>query len=82
MVEFEIKIHPKQRQAYIPKEIVETLGTHLKAKPGSYAVLLYPKNVDPDLVERSVKILLADLKLESKTERRSHDQKVEAPGRA
>jgi hypothetical protein len=63
MVEFDITIHPKQRQAYIPKEIVAALGTKLKAKPDRYAVLVFPKDADPSLVIRSVEILLEDLKL-------------------
>lgn len=65
MVEFNISVHPKQRLAYIPKAIVETLGLQLKARPDNYAVVVYPKGADPALVIRSVEILLADLKLAS-----------------
>ena len=65
MVEFSIKVHPTQRQAYIPKEIVEALGYKLKAKSDRYTVVLYPEGADPTLVRRSLEILLADLKLEA-----------------
>lgn len=65
MVEFSIKVHPKQRQAYIPKEVVEALGLRLKAKPNRYAMVVYPENVDKELVIKSLEVLLADLKLES-----------------
>jgi hypothetical protein len=64
MVEFNIKVHPKQRQAYIPKEIVEALGLRLKVKPNRYAMVVYPENADPALVIKSLEVLLADLKLE------------------
>ena len=64
MVEFRISIHPKQRVAYIPKEIVEALGYKVKAKPNRYAVILYPEGIDRSLVIKSLEILLADLKLE------------------
>ena len=64
MVEFKISIHPKQRLAYIPKEIVEALGHKVKAKPDRYTVILYPEGIDRSLVIKSLEILLADLKLE------------------
>jgi len=64
VVEFRISVHPKQRLAYIPKEIVEALGHRLRAKPDRYVVILYPENVDTGLVIKSLEILLADLKLE------------------
>lgn len=63
MVEFEIKIHEKQRLAYIPKEIVKALGTRLKAKPDRYALVIYPEDADPILVIKSLEILLEDLKI-------------------
>jgi len=76
MVEFDITIHPKQRQAYIPKEIVVALGHKLKARPDRYAVLMYPEGVDPALVIKSVEILLQDLKLglEAAPEAKTIDQ--------
>lgn len=63
MVEFRIKVHPKQRQAYIPKEIVEALGLNLRAKADRYTVILYPKDIDPALVIRSLEVLLDDLRI-------------------
>ena len=68
MVEFNIKVHPQQRLAYIPKEIVRALGFRLKAKPDRYALILYPENCDLNLVIRSVEILLEDLKLQRDAE--------------
>ncbi|MDI6814086.1 MAG: hypothetical protein QMD10_11195 [Desulfitobacteriaceae bacterium] len=64
MVEFTIKVHLAQRQAYIPKEIVEALGTRLKAKPDRYAMVIYPEGMNPELVIKSLEILLDDLRLE------------------
>ncbi|MEM1558511.1 MAG: hypothetical protein QXG12_07955 [Thermoproteota archaeon] len=66
MVEFKIKVHPTQRQAYIPKEIVETLGYKLKAKPDRFVVILYPENADMHMVLKSLRVLLADLELSVK----------------
>ena len=54
MVGFRIKVHPKQGQAYIPKEIVEALGYSLRAKADRY----------PAFLIRSLEIILNDLKLE------------------
>jgi hypothetical protein len=64
MVEFTIKVHPAQRQAYIPKEIIEAFGLRLKAKPARYAMIIYPEGMDLALVIRSLEILLEDLRLE------------------
>lgn len=69
MVEFKIKVHPKQNQAYIPKEIVEALGTRLKARPNRYAMVVFPESVSPILVVKSLEILLEDLKLELEASR-------------
>ncbi|MEM4727468.1 MAG: hypothetical protein QXD04_04365 [Candidatus Bathyarchaeia archaeon] len=63
MVEFKIKVYEDQRLAYIPKEVVETLGTRLKMKPDQYAAVIYPEGAKLDLVVRSVEIILEYLKL-------------------
>lgn len=68
MVEFTIGVHPAQRQAYIPKEIVEALGHRLKAKPNRYAMVVYPEGTSVSQVVRSVEILLADLKHQEEVE--------------
>jgi len=61
MVEFKIRIHPEQRLAYIPRQLVETLGFRLKAMPNSVAVLLFPENADPQDVIKSLQIIKAEL---------------------
>jgi hypothetical protein len=61
MVEFKIKIHPEQRLAYIPRQLVETLGFRLKAVPDTTAVLLFPENADPQDVIESLQIIKAEL---------------------
>lgn len=61
MVEFKIKIHPEQRLAYIPRQLVETLGFRLKAVPDSIAVLLFPENADPQDVIKSLQIIKTEL---------------------
>jgi len=61
MVEFKIKIHPEQRLAYIPRQLVETLGFRLKAVPNSVAVLLFPENADPQDVIKSLQIIKTEL---------------------
>ncbi len=61
MVEFKIKIHPEQRLAYIPRQLVETLGFRLKAVPNSVAVLLFPENANPQDVIKSLQIIKAEL---------------------
>jgi len=69
MVEFNIKVHEKQRLAYIPQEIVEALGFRLKAKPNRYAMVVYPEGMNVAQVVRSVEILLADLRHQENVER-------------
>jgi len=61
-VEFLIKINEKQRLAYIPKEIVNTMGNVLKIKPNQFAMIVYPDGIDLEHVIKSVEILLEDLK--------------------
>lgn len=61
MVEFKIKIHPEQRLAYFPKEIVQALGFELKAVPNSAAVLLFPQSADPEDVIKSLQLIEAEL---------------------
>jgi len=63
MVDYSIKIHPKQRQAYIPKTIVESVGYRLKARPNHFAVILYPDGIDMNLVVQSVENLLKEMRV-------------------
>ena len=62
MVEFLIKINEKQRLAYIPKEIVNAMGTTLKIKPNQFAMIAYPDGVDLEHVIKSVEFLLEEMK--------------------
>ena len=57
MVKFQIKVHPKQRLAYIPKEIFEALGTRLEAIPNLQGVFLYPEGLSPEQTLNSMKAI-------------------------
>lgn len=61
MVEFEIKIHPKQRLAYIPKELYAILSSHSKAVANRTAVLLFPEGISKENVLKSLLIIKDDL---------------------
>jgi len=60
MVEFQIKIHPKQRLCYIPKEIVEAMGLRFKIVGNRAALVMYPEKTSLMDVVKSLEILLAD----------------------
>jgi hypothetical protein len=60
---FRIKVHPKQRQAYIPKEVVEDLGHVLRLLPDKNAAVVYPEGKPLAKVVESVRLLLRDLEL-------------------
>jgi len=70
MVEFKIKIHPKQRLAYFPRQLVKELGVRLKALPNSRAMVLYPEDAPPTEVLASLEVIKADLKLRAKRMKR------------
>jgi len=57
MVEFKIKIHPKQRLAYIPKEIVEALGFRLKAIPNLRGIFMCPENLSSEQALKSMETI-------------------------
>jgi hypothetical protein len=61
MVEFEIKINPEQRLAYIPKEIYAVLSNHAKAIPNRVAVLIFRDGVSREDVLKSLDIIKQDL---------------------
>jgi hypothetical protein len=63
MVEFQITVNPKQRVAYFPKEIVEALGFTFTVIPSRNALVLYPMGANLHIVQRSVEIILEDLKI-------------------
>ena len=74
MVEFEIRVHPKQKLAYFPKVIIKTLGTELKAVPNAKAMVLYPKEADLKTVIKSLKIILQDLELKAEEEANARER--------
>lgn len=69
MVEFEIKVHPKQHVAYIPKEIVNALGLRLKAIPNMRGVYLCSKTLSIEEALSSVKAIYEHLKQEAEFEK-------------
>ena len=75
MVEFDIKIHPKQRLAYIPKEIIQTLGFQLKIIPNLKAAVVYPANENPERILKSLEVILADLKLRLEDQKQNQTRK-------
>lgn len=70
MVEFEIKVHPKQRLAYIPKEIVNALGLQLKAIPNMRGVYLCSNTLSTEEALSSVKAIYEHLKQEAEFEKK------------
>jgi len=62
MVEFQIKVHPEQRVAYIPKEIYQTFGSNLKIVANHYAAIIFRDDATLGDVIRSLELILADLK--------------------
>ncbi len=63
MVEFKVNVNRTQRLVYIPKKILETLGHSLTIVPDMNAAVLYPTGEDPEIIAKSVDIILQDLKL-------------------
>lgn len=69
MVKFEIKVHPKQRLAYIPKEIFESLGTRLEVVPDLKGFFAYPKGLSPEQALNSLDAIYRHFKLQVKLEK-------------
>jgi hypothetical protein len=61
-LEYHIRVNPTQRLAYIPKRLLETLGSSLVLLPDAKAAILYPEDADIHLITRSVEILLRELR--------------------
>lgn len=61
MVEFDIKIHPKQRLAYIPRQLAKALGTEVVAVPNLSGAYMYPKGTDPKDALRSLDTIRSHL---------------------
>lgn len=66
MVEFNLKVNSQHRLAYMPKIILDTLGTALTIAPNSRAAVLYPTGENLQMVISSLRILIQDLELRSK----------------
>jgi hypothetical protein len=73
MVKFDIKVNPKQRVAYIPKEIVEALGTKLEAIPNLQGIFLYPKGLSPEETLSSMKAICRHLEQEIQLQKRGRE---------
>ena len=63
MPKYRIKIHPKQRVAYIPVEVFEVLGSEAFAHPNTFTAVMYNKNTPLNKVIASLEITIQDLKL-------------------
>jgi len=63
MVKFNLKIHPKQRLCYVPKELYEVIGTNPEVVPDAFAALFFKKDTPPEKIIKSIEIILEDLKL-------------------
>lgn len=62
MVEFKININEKERQAYIPKTLIESLGHRWILRPNMKAAVVYSQETPIRAVRRSVEILLDDIR--------------------
>jgi hypothetical protein len=62
MVEFELRVNPKQKVTWLPKEIVKAWGFRLKLMPNSNAGIVYPSQVAYADVVKSVEVLLEYLR--------------------
>ena len=60
-MDFELKIHKKQRTMYIPKELLNALGTEVTATPDRSSVFLYPKGLSTKDAIRSLEAIKEDL---------------------
>lgn len=68
MVEFEVRINPDQRVAYIKKEIVDQFGCDLRLMPDTNAAIIFPKGKAISTIIRSVELLLQDLRLKEESQ--------------
>ena len=54
-----------QGHVYFPKKFRQVFGEKLKFLPNQNAAVLYPENMDPDVVIASLRVIISDLKLRS-----------------
>ncbi len=57
MVEFQIPINKKQRVAYIPKVLVESLGNQVKIVPNTKAALMFRSDATQEEILHSIHII-------------------------
>lgn len=63
MVEFRLKIHPIERQLYIPRMLLEHLGPNITILPDNRSAILYRTGDDLGMVAESLEIILRELRL-------------------
>jgi hypothetical protein len=63
-------VHPQQRLAYIPKEIVDALGIRLKAVPDLSGIFVYPENLPPEQALNSMKAIYTHFKQETEIQKK------------
>ena len=68
MVEFQTKI-TESGVLYIPKEIRECFGRHMKIIPNASAVVFFPADIKYNIVLSSLKIIQADIEHRIKYEK-------------
>lgn len=66
MVRFKLKLHPKTRTMYVPKELCEVLGETPEGVPNACSVVLYNPDEDSEKVIASLEIIIQYLKLRQK----------------
>jgi hypothetical protein len=68
---------------YLPNEVRESFGKHVKLIPNALAAVLFPADADLELVRDSVRIILDDIELRIRTpQSRSRHKSKEASARA
>ena len=78
MVEFEIRLHDKQRLAYFPRELKKILGTDVTAIANCVTVVLFEKGTDIREVIESLKIVQLDLQQKLRIKEKKAEQLVTA----
>lgn len=63
-MEFNLKAG-SQGHIYLPKRIREVFGDRMKLLPNATAAVIYPENVAPEDVIKSLQVIISDLKLRS-----------------
>jgi len=77
MVEFDLKIHKKQRTMYFPKELHKVLGVEVTGVPNMRGVFLFPKALSKEDAIRSLKAIQEDLEHSVELEEKETQQETE-----